>query len=144
MKFIIKRRYTDRDVEVIRKSIRKKIGRFEKVSKLLKIKKCTDPDIGEMYLYLLAIRNDEPISEEIIIEDAKIFAALTPKRFEIIEIVNRFGPLSIKNTAKKLSRDYKNVYDDVFSLYRFFIINLIRMGKEKYIVGKTERFVVDI
>ncbi len=144
MKFIIKRTYTEGDAEILRKSIRKKFGRFEKVSKLLKIKKCTDPNIGEAYIYLLAMGNGDKIIEEIVIEDTKIFAALTPKRFEIIEMINKFGPLSIKECAKKLSRNYKNVYDDVFALYRYFILNLVRKGKEKYIVGKTERFVIEI
>ena len=144
MKFIVKRRYSDEDMKTLRKSIRRRIGRFEKISKILKIKKCTDPEVGEAYLYLLTLRNGEDIHEEVMIEDRKIFSALTPKRFEIIELSNNFGPISIRELARRANRNYKNVYDDVFSLYKFFLINVVRSGKEKYILGKTEGFDVEV
>ena len=144
MKFVVKRRYTEDDVRIIKRSIRRRLGRFEKVSKILKIRKCTDPNVGEAYLYLLAIQEGGEIDEKVIIEDRKIFSALTPKRFEIIEASNKFGPLSIRELAKRANRNYKNVYDDVFSLYRFFLINLVRSGREKYIVGKTEEVNIEV
>lgn len=144
MEFVVNRVYTEDDVKVLKRSIRKRIGRFEKVSKILKIRKCTDPDVGEAYLYLLNMQDGGEIREEIIIEDKKIFSALTPKRFEIIEVSNKFGPISIRELARRANRNYKNVYDDVFSLYRFFLINVVRSGKEKFIIGKTKGFTIQV
>ena len=144
MKFVVKRNYSDKDLDILKKSIRRRIGRYEKINKILKIRKCTNPEVGEAYLYLLAIQNGEDVQEEVIIEEKKVFSALTPKRFELIELVNDFGPISIQDLARKANRNYKNVYDDVFSLYRFFLLNMVRSGKEKYIIGKIEGFEVQI
>lgn len=47
-------------------------------------------------------------------EDFTILAAvLTPKRLELMRILRKDGPLSVRSLAKQLERDYKNVHSDV-------------------------------
>ena len=130
----ITRKYRKEDVEIIRKAIRRKYGRMEKVKKLMQIKKCTMPEVGEAYLYYLALEDGE-IEEEVTIEDKKVLNSLTAKRFEIIEFLNRHEPMSLKELSSRVKRDYKNVYDDVSALSTYYVLNTIRFGRESVPVG---------
>ncbi len=137
MRMIIKRTYSDDDMNLLFKMIRKKAGRYEKIKHLLHIKKCSDPNLAERYLILTCIMNNGQIDEEVIIEDRKVFNALTGKRMEIIELVNEKGPISVKELAKFAGRDYKNVYDDIMALEKFLIIRAVKVGKERVALGKV-------
>ena len=134
MKLSIVKEYRDEDLSVLKRAIRSKYGRIEKVKKQLQIKKCAAPGVGEAYLYYLGI--DEGIEEEIIIEDKKVLNALTAKRFELLEFLNEHGPLSIKELANRTKRDYKNVYDDISALSRFLVLTVVKFGREKVPIGK--------
>ncbi len=136
MLFHITKNYRKSDMEIILRAIRRKHGRIEKVKKLLQVKKCAQPEIGEAFLYYLA--SDDNIVEEVIIEDRKVLNALTAKRFELIEFLNKNGPMPIKELAERVGRDYKNVYDDISALNRYFILNSIRYGRESVPVGVIE------
>ncbi len=136
MKLIVKRDYPQEHMKIIKKSIRKKYGRFEKIKTLMNVRGCTVPGLGEAYLLYLTMDDDESIEEEVIIEDKKIFNVLSAKRFELIEYINSNPPSSLKELARKTGRDYKNIYDDVFALERFFILHVVKQGKEKIPVGK--------
>ncbi len=144
MRIIIKRKYSEEDRKILMRSIRDKLGRYEKIVNKLKIKKCTEPEIGEGFLILQAIRNNDDIEEETIIEDKKIFNVLTSKRFEILEILNEKGPVSIKKIKNLTKRNYKNVYDDVSSLSNFILINMVKYRKERVMVGKIIEFRIEI
>ena len=56
---------------------------------------------------------------------------LTPRRLELMQILHGQGLSSIRALAKKLQRDYRNVYDDVKSLHN---IGLILSKDNKYYV----------
>lgn len=138
MRLILKRKYRKEDVDVLKKSIRRKYGRIEKIKKLLQIKKCAMPDIGEAYLFYLTINDGAPVEEEVIIEDRKVLNHISAKRFELIEFLNSNKPMSLKELAGRINRDYKNVYDDVSSLSRYFVLNVVRYGRESVPVGAIE------
>jgi predicted transcriptional regulator len=59
---------------------------------------------------------DKPI-ERLYFSDMKtLLQNLTPKRFELLNILHQAGPLSILALSKQLKRHYKNVYGDVKTL----------------------------
>jgi predicted transcriptional regulator len=47
---------------------------------------------------------------------------LTPKRFELLNILHTMGHVSINALAKKLHRQYRNVFDDVKILERLGLV----------------------
>jgi len=47
---------------------------------------------------------------------------LTPKRVELLRRLHDEGPMNTHELAKRLSRDYKNVRQDVLALYEVGII----------------------
>jgi predicted transcriptional regulator len=53
---------------------------------------------------------------------ASLLRTLTPKRWELIELLKKEGALTIYRLAKQLGRDYKNVHGDVKALETMGII----------------------
>jgi predicted transcriptional regulator len=49
-------------------------------------------------------------------------AVLTPKRWELLQVLKSLGPQSIYALAKALERDYKNVHGDVRALEELGLI----------------------
>jgi predicted transcriptional regulator len=54
---------------------------------------------------------------------------LTPKRWEIIRAMTGAGPLSIREVARRVSRDVKAVHGDVTALIKAGMINKTDDGK---------------
>jgi predicted transcriptional regulator len=44
---------------------------------------------------------------------AALFRVLTPKRWELIERLQKLGPSSVRGLARELERDVKRVHEDV-------------------------------
>ena len=72
--------------------------------------------------------NPEPASERVYFEDARtFFRHITPRRFDLLEELHRYGAISINALAKLLKRNYKNVHADVKALES---IGLIERGED--------------
>ena len=56
-----------------------------------------------------------------------LLKTLSPARFDLLQALNRGGPMSIYELAKRLGRDYKNVHTDVTQLAR---LGLIERGSD--------------
>ncbi len=67
---------------------------------------------------------------------------LTPQRKRLLDIVRRHKPSSIRELAKMLDRDYKNVYDDVVFLEKVGFLRLERKGRK--LVPVVDYDVIDI
>jgi predicted transcriptional regulator len=57
---------------------------------------------------------------------------LTPKRMEIIRAMTGAGPLSIREVARRVSRDVKAVHGDVQALIKAGLINKTEEGKIEF------------
>jgi predicted transcriptional regulator len=65
---------------------------------------------------------EEPINRLYFADHNTLFSALSPKRWELLRLLRKQGPMSIKKLAAALKRDYKNVYDDVKQLSKLDLI----------------------
>ena len=52
----------------------------------------------------------------------QMFAAFTPKRWELIAALRAKGPLSVADLARQLGRNYKNVHTDVQQLIEWMAV----------------------
>lgn len=52
----------------------------------------------------------------------QMFAAFTPKRWELIAALRAAGPLTVAALARQLGRNYKNVHTDVQQLIEWMAI----------------------
>ncbi len=61
--------------------------------------------------------------ETVSFENAKLLMkTLSPKRLELLQQLHAMGKTSIRALAKKLARDYSNVYEDIKALYHLGLI----------------------
>uniref|UniRef100_A0A831UBT5 MarR family transcriptional regulator n=1 Tax=Geobacter metallireducens TaxID=28232 RepID=A0A831UBT5_GEOME len=67
-------------------------------------------------------RPEQPV-ERLCFEDLPtLLKYLTPKRFELLNTLHSLGHVSINALAKKLHRQYRNVFDDVKTLERLGLV----------------------
>ena len=53
---------------------------------------------------------------------SQMFAAFTPKRWELIAALRAAGPLTVADLARQLGRNYKNVHTDVQQLIEWMAV----------------------
>lgn len=60
---------------------------------------------------------------------AALFRTLSPKRWELVEALQRCGPIGLRELARKLARDVKRVHEDVHLLIGIGLIEKNDQGK---------------
>jgi len=55
-------------------------------------------------------------------DGADLMKSLSPKRLELLQELHKLGKTSIRQLAKHLNRDYRNVHQDVKALYQLGIM----------------------
>jgi len=71
---------------------------------------------------------DQPVDRLYFHDLATLLKFLTPRRLEALKTLHNTGPCSIRALAKKLERDYKNVYHDVHEMERIGLVSRDRNG----------------
>ncbi len=60
---------------------------------------------------------------------AALFRVLTPKRWELIECLQKTGPLGVRALARALGRDVKRVHDDASAMIEVGMVEKTADGK---------------
>jgi predicted transcriptional regulator len=60
---------------------------------------------------------------------AQLFRTLSPKRWELIECLQRVGATSLRGLARELGRDVKRVHEDVHILIDLGLIERTESGQ---------------
>jgi predicted transcriptional regulator len=60
---------------------------------------------------------------------AALFRILTPKRWELIERLQRTGPLGVRALARELERDVRRVHDDAAAMIEYGLVEKTPEGK---------------
>lgn len=60
---------------------------------------------------------------------AALFRAITPKRWELIEVLQMGGPLGVRALARELGRDVKRVHEDAHKLVEIGLVEKDAAGK---------------
>jgi predicted transcriptional regulator len=84
---------------------------------------------------------EEPVERLYFQDLGGLLQALTPRRLELLRNLHDGGPESVRGLAKKLARDYKNVYKDVQALER---VGLIVRTAGKLLSAPWDRVVAEI
>lgn len=59
---------------------------------------------------------------------AQLFSVISPKRWDLIETLQRLGPTGIRPLARALERDVKRVHEDVSTLIDWGIVERTEAG----------------
>jgi len=80
--------------------------------------------------FLSAWNTGEYIGEHFDFESpAALFRVLTPKRWELIENLQKAGPLGVRALARALGRDVKRVHDDASAMIEVGMVEKTPDGK---------------
>lgn len=71
----------------------------------------------------------DPVATFTFSSPAQLFSVISPKRWELIEHLQKIGPSSIRALARSLGRDVKRVHDDVVGLSEWGIVERTADGK---------------
>lgn len=74
-------------------------------------------------------KSSDPVATFTFSSPAQLFTVLSPKRWELIEHLQKIGPQSVRGLARSLERDVKRVHDDVVGLIDWGIIVRTDDGK---------------
>ena len=61
-----------------------------------------------------------------------LWAVLTAKRWEILKILRGVGPISIRETSRRVGRDVKAVHSDVTALLEAGVLNQVSDGRVEF------------
>jgi DNA-binding transcriptional ArsR family regulator len=129
--------------EELVKEFERKYGSLEKLKKYLE--KHPNDYVALMdyedWIHCLNNPNIEIEEGEIIVTNISF---LTPQKLQILEAVKKFNPKSIRELAKKIGRDIKNVYLDLKELEKIGLIELKSHGKAKKVKLKYNQIVITI
>lgn len=144
---------SNKNLEIAKKQLEKKYESVEELLAEIQKHQCNAPEhIDDYILWQAIITLDKQMQdyninvsgttppfvfkEEIVYHTSEFYSVLTPRRMELMDYISKKNPKSVKDLAKELNRDYKNVYDDLLALQRFHLIEFIREGKNKRPVAK--------
>jgi predicted transcriptional regulator len=71
----------------------------------------------------------DPVAVFTFSSPAQLFSVITPKRWDLIEHLQKIGPSSIRGLARSVEREIKRVHDDVSALSDWGIIERAQDGK---------------
>lgn len=71
----------------------------------------------------------DPVARFAFSSPAQLFSVISPKRWELIEHLQKIGPASVRGLARSLGRDVKRVHEDVTGLVEWGIIERTDDGK---------------
>ncbi|WP_421592621.1 transcriptional regulator [Shinella sp. M27] len=71
----------------------------------------------------------DPVATFTFSSPAQLFSVISPKRWELIEHLQKIGPSSIRALARSLGRDVKRVHEDIVALADWGIVDRTEEGK---------------
>jgi predicted transcriptional regulator len=71
----------------------------------------------------------DPVATFTFSSPAQLFSIISPKRWELIEHLQKIGPSSVRGLARSIDRDVKRVHDDVIALIDWGIMERTDDGK---------------
>ena len=80
--------------------------------------------------FITAFKQDEYVGEFFDFESpSSLFRVLTPKRWELIECLQKSSSLGVRALARALGRDVKRVHEDVQAILAYGLIEKTADGK---------------
>ncbi|TCP82699.1 hypothetical protein C8J31_11032 [Rhizobium sp. PP-CC-2G-626] len=71
----------------------------------------------------------DPVAVLTFASPAQLFSVISPKRWALIEALQKIGPSSIRAVARALDRDIKRVHEDVTALMEWGLVEKDESGK---------------
>lgn len=133
----------ENEVKKLKEEIIEKHGTPQKLKQRTSRTGCRNPDMVDDYMIYKALDEGGKYRETRTLTSFRSISALTPKRIEIIDFLTKNDIDSINDLAKRIDRDYKNVYDDIKALVDNGYIDLKKEGKSRKPTVKSDKIIID-
>jgi predicted transcriptional regulator len=71
----------------------------------------------------------DPVAVITFSSPSQLFTVISPKRWELVEHLQKIGPVSVRGLARSLGRDVKRVHEDVTTLLEWSIVERSEDGR---------------
>ena len=85
--------------------------------------------------------NFETDDEKKLLKELEMLECLTQKRIEMIKMIARFNPKSIRELSRLLERNIKNVFEDLILLQKNRFISFENKGKSRKPIVSVKKVV---
>ncbi len=130
----IRMKYGNREIRSIISGYESTYGHLSDLLFTVRKKGCSSPQFVDDLMIWSSIINSfqegVEYEKEIVTYSNEFFNIFTPRKLELLERVIKRNYSSVREIAKYLNRDYKNVYDDLRSLYKAGLIEMKKHGRE--------------
>ena len=98
---------------------------------VLRIRRDTDAVLADMGKRFTAAWKSGKSSAHVFTFESPsaLFRVITPKRWEVLERLQRLGPSSLRGLARSLERDVKRVHEDVAMLIEVGLVERTERGQ---------------
>ena len=127
LKIVKQKKRSDID-DLIREGL-EKYGSFDSLQHKVQISKCSVPGTMNDYVIWKYLSAGAELTESVVFTNTGLFDVLSPKRAELLTYLANNEVVSIRDLAKKLHRNYKNVYDDLNALTKYELVELKGRGR---------------
>ncbi|MEM3396185.1 MAG: HTH domain-containing protein [Thermoplasmata archaeon] len=142
MQIELKKEYGQKDVTKLIQDFTERYGSLEKLQQSIGLSKCTRPFAVDDFFIWEALSQGGRFTETTVIAYTEVFNILTARRVELLEYLQAKAPTSIRQIAKELNRDYKNVYDDISALEDAELVVTKKKGRNVYITSAVSSIII--
>ena len=143
MQIEIVKEYSPDDVKFENENFKRKYGSLEALQQRVSTGKCENPRHVDDYMLWEAMKSKNArVSEKIVFNTSDMFLKTTPRRMEMLEYLSTHQVESVRDLARWLKRDYKNVYDDARVLKELGLLSIIQNGRKSIPTTRVKKIVV--
>ncbi|MCX8174463.1 MAG: HTH domain-containing protein [Thermoplasmata archaeon] len=142
MQIELKKEYSQKDVAKLTQDLAEKYGSLERLEQSIELSKCTKPFAVDDFFVWKALTEGGKLTESTVITYTEVFNILTQRRVELLEYLQTRNPVSIRQIAEELGRDYKNVYDDISALEDAELVVTKKKGRNVYITSAVSSIMI--
>jgi predicted transcriptional regulator len=131
MRVELVKHFTVEDVEAEIKRLVTAYGSVEALTQKAAVSKCSHPTLQDELQLWRALASSHAETRSIVaFEGTEKVGNLTPARMELLEIIRKTRPKSVRELALTAKRDYKNVYDDLKALEDAGLVEIVLDGRK--------------
>ncbi|MEM3445704.1 MAG: helix-turn-helix domain-containing protein [Thermoplasmata archaeon] len=142
MQIELRKEYAQKELTRLLMDFAERYGSIERLEQSIELAKCTRPFAVDDFFIWKALESGAKFTDTVVLTHTEVFNILTPRRVELLEYLQTNEPVSIRQLAKELKRDYKNVYDDISALEDAELVITKKKGRNVYITAAVSTIII--
>jgi predicted transcriptional regulator len=130
MRVELVKHFTSEDIDAEIRRLADTHASMESLAQKVSVAKCNNPRLqDELSLWRALTAQHVDVRSTVAFEGSEKVASLTPARMDLLEVIRKTRPSSVRELAMVVKRNYKNVYDDVQALVDVGLVEIVVKGR---------------